>query len=196
MKKNLTTMMLATMIILGTNTAFSACPCGGCPQPPKMVKGDCTCPACTQRAEFEKKRIEFEKLSPAEREQKMKEIQKQRIEEFETKLNLTEAQKAQAKEIRMKGHEQIKPVIEQIKLKKQEIRAVRMSKISAQEQERKIKELKAQIKPLKIKADKLRKQNLKEFEDILTPAQKATLEEMKKNAPRPHHHRPMPPRMM
>lgn len=193
MKKNLiTTLALGLMVLISTNTAFSA-PCKdcGCP-PPQFMNQNCTCPDCAKRAEFEKRRMEFEKLSPAEKEKKIKEIQKQRIEEFEQKLNLTEEQKAKAKEIRLKGHEQMKPIIDQIRVKKQEIRKIKMSKLSTQEQEKRIKTIKAQIKPLKIKADKLRKQNMAEFESILTVEQKTTLEKMKKEAPKKpnHHHRP------
>lgn len=100
--------------------------------------------------------------------------------EFEKRLKLTDAQKQQAKEIRMKGHKAIKPVMEQIKQKKDEIEAVKRSRIAVQMQEEKIEALKSEIRELHKKAHEIRVQNMKEFEAILTKKQLKELEKMKK----------------
>ena len=98
---------------------------------------------------------------------------------LEERLKLTEEQKVKAKEIRMQGHEKIKPVFEQIKAKKQEIKTIKMSKIAPAEQQKKIAALKSDIKKLKTEARKIRQENMKEFEAILTPEQKAEFEKIK-----------------
>lgn len=99
--------------------------------------------------------------------------------EFEKRLNLTEKQKEQAKAIHEKGKEQIKPIIQEIQLKKQEIEAVKRSRIAPKMQEERIAKLENDIMELRKQAREIRKQNTKEFEKILNKKQKAELEKMK-----------------
>lgn len=109
-------------------------------------------------------------------------------------LNLTEEQKLKAKELRMKGHEKIKPTFEQIKAKKMEIESVKLSKITAAEQEKKIAVLESDIKKLKTEARKIREENMKEFEAILTAEQKTEFEKIKKEGKDNFHkHHKLPP---
>ncbi len=105
---------------------------------------------------------------------------------LDEQLQLTEEQKAKAHEIRMKGHEQIKPVIEKMKAKRQEIKEVAQSSLSQDKKDKKIAELKKDIKVLKQEARKIRTENTKEFESILTPEQKAQFEKIKQDARAKH----------
>ena len=98
---------------------------------------------------------------------------------FEQKLGLTEAQKAQAKELRIKGHKKMKPVMEEIKSKKQEQEAIKRSRMAIRMQEEKLAKIDADLKVLEKKAHKIRQQNMKDFESILTKDQKKILNQMK-----------------
>lgn len=120
-----------------------------------------------------------EDANPPSREQ-MLEKRKAREAAFEQKLGLTEAQKTKAKELRIKGREKMKPVMEEIKLKKQEAEVVKLSRISVQMQEEKLAVIDAELKELEKKANEIRKQNMKDFESILTAKQKRILKQMKK----------------
>lgn len=107
-------------------------------------------------------------------------LRMQREKAFEKRLGLSEEQKIKAKEIRIKGHEKIKPVIEQIQVKKQEAKMVKMSRIAVQVQEERLAVIDAELKVLEKKAHDIRKENMKEFESILTKNQKKILKQMKK----------------
>ncbi len=100
--------------------------------------------------------------------------------------------KQKAHEIRMNGHQKIRPVIEKIKAKKAEIKAVEMSKLPQAEKDKKIATLKEELKPLKQEARKIRTENTKEFEAILTPEQKVKFENFKKEHKNRHHHNGCP----
>lgn len=114
-------------------------------------------------------------------------VRLQREAAFEKRLNLTEEQKAKAKDIRVKGHEKLKPVIEEIKAKKQEAKMVKMSRIAVQVQEERLDAIDKELKVLEKRAHDLRKQNMKEFESILTRDQKKTLKQMKKEGRQRYH---------
>lgn len=114
-------------------------------------------------------------------------VRLQREAAFEKRLNLTEEQKAKAKDIRVKGHEKLKPVIEEIKAKKQEAKMVKMSRIAVQVQEERLDAIDKELKVLEKRAHDLRKQNMKEFESILTREQKKTLKQMKKEGRQRYH---------
>lgn len=98
---------------------------------------------------------------------------------FEQKLGLTEAQKAKAKELRIKGRERMKPVIDEIKAKKQEAKMIKLSRMAVQMQEEKLAEIDKELKVLEKKAHEIRKQNMKDFESILTREQRKILKQMK-----------------
>lgn len=130
--------------------------------------------SCVLAAEQTPTKADFDKKA------KMQAVRAEREAAFEKRLGLTEAQKAQAKEIRMQGFEKLKPVIDEIRAKKQEAQAVKMSRIAVQAQEEKLAVIDAELKALHKKAFDIRKQNMKEFESILTRSQKKILKEMKK----------------
>ena len=115
---------------------------------------------------------------------------------FEQKLGLTEVQKLKAKELRKAGHEKIKPVMEEIKAKKQEAEAIRNSKLTVQAQEEKLIVIDKELADLQKQAQQIRKQNMKDFESILTKDQKKILKKMKKDGRKDFakRHNPMPPK--
>ena len=89
------------------------------------------------------------------------------------------------------------PSKEEIKAKKQEARMVKMSRIAVQMQEEKLAQIDKELAVLEKKANEIRKQNMKDFEAILTKDQKKILKNMKKegrkNFERGHHCPPPPP---
>lgn len=112
--------------------------------------------------------------------EEMMKIRKAREAAFEQKLGLTDEQKAKAKEIRLNGHKQMKPVMEQIFAKKKEAEMVKMSRIATWAQEEKLAAIDKEIQELQKQANSIRKQNMKDFESILTRDQKKILKQMKK----------------
>ena len=118
---------------------------------------------------------------------KREDIRRHKENTFEQKLGLTEVQKLKAREIRMSGHSKIKPVIESILYKKQEAEMIRRSRIAVQMQEEKLAEIDKELAELEKKAQVIRKENMKEFESILTWKQKRILKEMKKEGRKKYH---------
>ncbi len=101
--------------------------------------------------------------------------------EFEKRLNLTEEQKKQIEENRKNDHEKVKPVFEQIKTKRTEIKAViEDPKLSEEEKSQKTAELLKELDALKLQADNLRKENMQNFENVLTEKQKKEFAKIKK----------------
>ena len=131
--------------------------------------------------------------------QKMHKERINREKAFEQKLGLTEEQKVKAKELRKQGFEKIKPVMDQIKAKRQEVDAIKKSRIAVADQEKKIAEIDKELKTLEKQAHEIRKENMKEFESILTKDQRKTLKQMKKEGREnfkknhPNGRPPMPP---
>lgn len=123
-------------------------------------------------------------------ENKAKKYEQKRA-DFDEKLKLTEEQKVKAHEIRMKGHQKMKPVFEQIKAKRQEAEMVKMSRIVKEEQDKKLAVIETEIQSLKQEARKIRMENTKEFEAILTAEQKCEFEKIKKEGKKKYkkHHK-------
>ena len=112
--------------------------------------------------------------------EQMRQMRRAREAAFDQKLGLTEVQKLKARELRKAGHEKMKPVMQQIKTKKQEAEMVRNSKLTVQDQEAKLTVIDKELTDLQKQAQTIRKQNMKDFESILTREQKKTLKNMKK----------------
>jgi len=126
--------------------------------------------------------------------QKMTEQQRiQRENAFEQRLGLSEEQKQKAKELRLEGRDKIKPVINQIKIKEQEIQMVKQSSLSEQEQVKKLENLNSDLKVLRKQAHDIRIENMKNFEEILTPEQRQILKEMKQEGRQKFHNHRIPP---
>lgn len=113
-----------------------------------------------------------------QRPQKGPDFQKRHV-EFEKRLKLTDEQKAKAKELRQKGFEEMKPVMDKIKEKRQEIEAVKLSRMAVQAQNEKIEQLKQEIGALKKEMHRIRMENMKKFEALLTKSQLKELKKMK-----------------
>ena len=117
------------------------------------------------KADFEAKRAEFAAKKA----------------EFEKRLNLTEEQKAQIAANKAKDREKMRPIMEQIRSKHQQFAKINAdTSLSAEVKEKKKQELKKEIKALKLQADNLRKENMKNFECTLTAKQKKEFEKIKK----------------
>lgn len=115
---------------------------------------------------------------------------------FDQRLGLTEEQKQKSKELRLESRNKMKPVIEKIKSREAEIEMVKKSNLTEQEQEKKINSLKADLKTLHKQAHDIRVENMKNFEEILTPEQRQTLKEMKQEGRQEfskQRHMPPPP---
>ena len=124
-----------------------------------------------QKPPFDRKAPDFEQA---------KRIKKAHDAAFEQKLNLTEVQKLKARELRKAGHEKMAPVMKDIKAKKQEAEMIRNSKLTIEAREEKLTVIDKDLAALQKQAKEIRKQNMKDFESILTKEQKKTLKNMKK----------------
>ena len=87
--------------------------------------------------------------------------------------------------------------MKQLIAKRQEAEAVRSSNLSTDAKEVKLAVLDEDIAALEKQAKEIRKQNMKDFESILTSKQKKTLKQMKKEGRKKfearHHQAPPPP---
>ena len=139
------------------------------------------------------KRPQMERKAPNP--EQMKQIRKAHEQAFEQKLGLTEVQKLKARELRKAGHAKIEPVMKDIKAKKQEADMVRASKLSVEAQEEKLTVIDKDLADLKKQARDIRKQNMKDFEAILTKDQRKTLKNMKKEGRKnfDEHRKELPP---
>ena len=117
--------------------------------------------------------------TPSVREEMIR-LKKAKEAAFEQKLGLTEEQKIKAKEVRLEGHKQMRPIVEQIYNKKQEAKMIKLSRMAVEMQEEKLAAIDKEISDLEKQADKIRKQNMKQFESILTKDQRKILKQMKK----------------
>ena len=99
---------------------------------------------------------------------------------LDEKLKLTEQQKAKAKEIRMQGREEMEPIMNAIKTKHEQKQIIKRSTdITTEAKLEQVEKLNNQINALKKQARDLRLKNEKDFEAILTPAQKKELDKLK-----------------
>ncbi len=154
--------MLKQTLIIATLLTFSSCAFAADVKP---VKADAPKPCVECKC----------KKTPPTKEQ----MEKKR-EEFAARLQLSEEQKAQAKVIHEKGMQEMKPVMEKIKAEKCKIKAVKAdTKLSDEKKAAKIKPIKEEMKKCMQEAKAIRQKNAKEFEAILTDAQKQELAKMK-----------------
>lgn len=100
--------------------------------------------------------------------------------DFEKRLKLTDEQKKQIEENRIHDHEKIKPILDEIRVKKQEFRRIDSdTSLSQEDKEKQKNELRSELKDLKMQADNCRKENMKNFESILTEKQKKEFSKIK-----------------
>ncbi len=116
----------------------------------------------------------FEGKQPSKAEMEAKKI------EFEKRLKLTDKQKKQIELQKQQDREKIKPIIDQIHVKKQEFRTIKEdTTLSPSDKDKKLKEVKDDLRNLKIQADSLRKENMQNFENVLTEKQKKEFSKIK-----------------
>ena len=114
---------------------------------------------------------------------------------LDERLKLTEEQKKQAHDIRMDGHKKMKPVFDKMMAKKAEMKKVAESDLSQDKKDKKMASLKKDMKQLKQEARKIRMENTKQFEAILTPEQKAEFDKIKQEGrerAKQHHMKKQP----
>ena len=100
--------------------------------------------------------------------------------EYEKRLNLTEEQKAQIEKNKQKDKETMKPIFDKMKENKQAIKAIHKdATLSPEDKVVKSAEYEKELIDLKVKANELRKENMKNFENILTDDQKAEFAKIK-----------------
>lgn len=100
--------------------------------------------------------------------------------EFEKRLKLTDNQKKQIEIQKNKDREKIKPVMDEIHTKKQEFKTIiDDSSLSQAEKDKQLKKVKDDLRELKMKADSMRKDNMNNFESILTEKQKKEFSKIK-----------------
>ncbi len=116
-----------------------------------------------------------------------RQIQKQQInptkdqmrKQFEERLQLTDKQKEKAKKLHEKGRAEMEPVMKQIKAKHIEMKTIEQNIPAGEEKEKKIEQLRTEMRALDKQAKDLRKKNSEDFEKILNKNQKAELDKMK-----------------
>ena len=100
--------------------------------------------------------------------------------EFEKRLNLTEKQKEQIEKNKQKDREKMKPIFEKMKENKQAIMKIHQDKsLTPEDKVVKSAEYEKELIDLKVKANELRKENMKNFENLLTDEQKAEFAKIK-----------------
>ena len=97
--------------------------------------------------------------------------------EFEKRLNLTDEQKQKAEELHKAGFEKMKPLMEAMKAKQKEAFELKDKTDEASIQKK--QELKKEIGALRQEAREIKKQNMADFENLLTKKQKKELQKIK-----------------
>ena len=107
------------------------------------------------------------------------ELEAKRV-EFEKRLNLTEEQKLKIEANKQKDKEKMKPLFEEMKAKRGELRSIRLNPaLSDLEKSKKSAVIEKDLIDLRVKADELRSNNMKNFENILTKEQKVEFAKIK-----------------
>ncbi len=141
-------------------------------------KAECTCPdkgcpVMEHRKDFPPP-PQFKGKHPSKAEMEAKKV------EFEKRLKLTDEQKKQIEANRIQDREKIKPIFEELKAKHQEMKKIDSdTTLSAEEKAQKKDVIRQDIKELKLKADNCRKENMQNFESILTEKQKKEFTKIK-----------------
>ena len=153
MKKTLITactLIIASSAVMAVETSVKQTP----------AKPQCHCPKCNcQRPP--QKGTDFAK----------------RHAEFEQRLKLTDEQKTKAKELREESFEKIKPIMDKMKEKRAEIQTLKNDSSAAGKA--RLEQLNKEVGALKQEAHRLRMENMKDFEAILTKEQLKELKKMK-----------------
>ena len=157
--------LASTLALFLCTAAVQAAPCAA----------DCDCQGKAQAPCSKDCKCQKPPMNP-----EMKAKMDEKRAEFDKKLGLTDEQKAKSEQIRKDGFEKMKPIMDQIKVKRDEIKTIRENgSLTQAEANAKVQALHKEIMELKGQAKEIRKQNMQDFEAILTDKQKKTLEKMK-----------------
>lgn len=110
---------------------------------------------------------------------------------LDERLNLTDEQQEQLRKNRAEHRKQMDNIIENMEIQHKKIRDVYYSGIPKFQADLKTAPMKAELVILKQNADKLRQENRKNFEQILTQEQKVEFEKFKKEMHK-NQYKPMP----
>jgi Spy/CpxP family protein refolding chaperone len=110
---------------------------------------------------------------------------------LDERLNLTSEQQEQLRKNRSEHRKQMDNIIENMEYQHKKIRDVYYSGIPKFQADIKTAPMKAELVILKQNADKLRQENRKNFEQILTQEQKVEFAKLKKEM-HEKHHKPIP----
>lgn len=128
------------------------------------------------------KHVRFD-VSPADHSQwkhPTKEEMEAKRAEIDKRLKLTDKQKKQIELNKQQDREKMKPIFDEIHAKKQEFREIiENDNLSQAEKDKKLKEVKESMKELKTQAENLRKENMNNFESVLTEKQKKEFAKIK-----------------
>ena len=120
------------------------------------------------------KQPKFDKQFPSKAEMEAKKA------EFEKRLKLTDKQKKQIDAQKKTDIEKIKPIIDEMHKKRHEFKTVTEDKtLSKEAKDKKLNEIRENLKTLGTQADYLRKENMANFENILTEKQKKEFSKIK-----------------
>ncbi len=100
--------------------------------------------------------------------------------EIDKRLNLTDEQKQKLEKIKEKDRAKIKPVIDKMHAKKAELHKIYTDdSLSKEQKDKKAAAVKKDLNKLRVQADNCRKENMKNFESVLTPEQKTEFGKIK-----------------
>lgn len=170
MKKKIVLSAAAMVLAFSTNSVFAAQTCPLAAGKPPVQPPPCTEECGPPPPPF--------KMNPKCAEKMKKEHEKRKA-EFDSRLKLTDAQKATIEKNRQDGRDKMKPIFDEMQAKKLKMQEVYSSTLSQEEKNKKIADLKSEIKALRDKAHALREENMKCFETILTPEQRAEFSKMR-----------------
>lgn len=116
------------------------------------------------------------KFDSGEYKKKWKEKHKQMAEKLAKELNLTKDQKNESKKLHEEARKKIKPIMEEFRKERKKLRELKRSNAPQDQIDKQMQKL----KDLKDRAHEIHMDNLRKFEAILDPEQKAKFQEMKK----------------
>lgn len=123
-----------------------------------------------------------------------KDFEKRKL-EFEKRLKLTDEQKQQMGKLHAESFKKIKPIMDEIRLKQVELVNVENSDIEESSKHEKMDALHREIFDLHRQEREIRRENMREFENLLTTSQRKELLKMKREGRKDfeRRHPPRPP---
>lgn len=162
-KKLILSFAAFAVLTYSANNVLASCPIQA--SQPSQPQNGCSC------------QPNFNGMAPERMEQIKKEHEKRKA-EMDARLKLTDEQKSIIEKNRQESRQKMKPLFEDLKIKKMKLNELNNSTLSKEEKDKQINALKADINDLRAKLHKLREENMKNFEAVLTPQQKIEFKKM------------------